>query len=91
MKLSKSQAELLEAMQNGVKCYYMRYMGRFNPTAYYFRSDTMKRCTATAKALLEKGLVEVRYRKNGDHVLIAKRQNAAIDAVEATDNEVPKF
>jgi hypothetical protein len=88
MKLSKSQAELLEAMQNGVKCYYMRYMGRFNPKAYYFRGDTMKRCTATAKALLEKGFVEIRYRQTGDHVLIAKKRNAAVQAVEATDNGV---
>ena len=88
MKLSKSQAELLEAMQNGVKCYYMRYMGRFNPTAYYFRSDTMKRCTATAKALFDKGLLESKTGQNGDHFLVARKTNVAIKAVEATDNEV---
>ena len=88
MKLSKSQAELLEAMQNGVKCYYMRYMGRFNPTAYYVRSDTMKRCTATAKALFNNGLLESKTEKTGDHFLVARKTNVASSTVEATDNEV---
>ena len=88
MKLSTSQAELLEAMHSGVKCYYMRYMGRFNPSAYYFRSDNNKRCTATARALLEKGLVEMMQEKCGNHLLVVKKHRAAIDAVEATDNEV---
>lgn len=72
MKLSKTQLELLEAMKNGVKCHYMPYAGRFNPTAYYFRNDTMKRCTAAARALLEKGLA---VKTNSDwrgHVLVAK-------------------
>jgi hypothetical protein len=87
MKLSKSQAELLGAMQNGVKCYFMRYMGRFNPTAYYFRSDTMKRCTATAKALFDKGLLESKTEKTGDHFLVARKTNVTIDAVEAKEVE----
>ena len=77
MKLSKSQAELLAAMDAGVVCYYMRYMGRFNPTAYYFRSDTMKRCTATANALFDKGLLESKVGKSGDKFLVAKNRKDA--------------
>ena len=77
MKLSKSEAELLAAMETGVVCYYMRHMGRFNPTAYYFRSDTMKRCTETAKALFDKGLLESKVEKSGDHFLVARNRKDA--------------
>lgn len=45
-------------MSAGVTLHYMPYSGRFNPNAYYFRDDTMKRCTAAAEALLKRGLVE---------------------------------
>lgn len=58
-ELSKTQAELLSAMQNGAKCEYMPYMGSFNQNAYYYRNDTMKRCTTAARSLLEKGLVKM--------------------------------
>ncbi len=58
MKLSKTQQELHEAMLRGVTCHYMPYSGRFNPSAYYFRSDTMKKCSKAAAALLKLGLVE---------------------------------
>jgi mevalonate pyrophosphate decarboxylase len=50
--------ELYAAMQHGVTCFYMPCAGRFNETAYYFRSDTHKRCTKQAKALIKAGLVE---------------------------------
>ena len=59
IKLSKGQQELYSAMLSGVTCSYMPYMGWFNPSSYYYRSDTHKRCTATATALLKKGLVEI--------------------------------
>jgi hypothetical protein len=36
----------------------MPYAGRFNPTAYFFRSDNLKRCTAAANALVAKGLAK---------------------------------
>jgi hypothetical protein len=72
MQLSKTQAELLEAMKSGVVCHYMPYAGRFNPTDYYFRDDTMRRCTAAAKALYEKGLVEVKDKDWRGHRLVAK-------------------
>lgn len=58
MKLPKSQQELLDAMQAGAVLNFMPYFGRFNPQEYYYRSDTHRRCTAPAKALLAKGLVE---------------------------------
>lgn len=74
VKLSKTQSELLEAMKGGVTCRYMPYAGRFNPTSYYFRSDTMKRCTAPAKALLEKGLVEVKNKDWRGHSLVFKSE-----------------
>lgn len=76
-KLSKTQAELLAAMRAGAECYYMRYMGRFNPAPYYFRNDTMRRCTAQVKALLDKGLVEkVPTSRFGDHIVRAKKDVA---------------
>lgn len=56
--LSKTQQELYDAMKGGVILYFMPYMGRFNPCSYYFRNDTLKHCTAAARALLERGLVE---------------------------------
>jgi hypothetical protein len=57
-KLSKTQQELLDAITGGTRVHYMPYMGNFNEKAYYFRCDTLKRRTAAARALLEKGLVE---------------------------------
>lgn len=54
-KLSNTQQELLDAMQAGVTVHYMPYAGNWNPKAYFFRSDTMKRCTAAAEALIDKG------------------------------------
>ncbi len=64
MKLPKTQHELYEAMKTGVTCFYMPYMGSFRPDAYYFRTDTHKRCTAAAEHLLKRGLVE-RYEEEG--------------------------
>jgi hypothetical protein len=75
LRLSKTQRELLDAMRGGVVVHYMRYMGRFNPHPYYFRTDG-GRCTKAAQALLEKGLVEkVEKTQFGDHKLIATPLN----------------
>ncbi len=65
--LSKTQTELLEALRRGVDVHYMPYAGRFNPTAYYFRADTMKRCTATVEALITKGYAEYYAQKSHGH------------------------
>jgi hypothetical protein len=46
-------------MKTGVVVHHMPYAGRFNPSPYYFRNDTMKRCTAAADALYRKGFVEL--------------------------------
>ena len=72
--LNAKQQELLDAMrEKGVKCHYMPYAGSFNPTAYYFRTDTMRRCTATAQSLLDRGLVKkADVKPYGDHNLIFK-------------------
>lgn len=74
MSLTAKQQELLDAMRGGVRCIYMRYMGSFNTNAYYYRSDNHKKCTAQAKALLERGLVE-RFDRTpfGDHSLRFKQ------------------
>jgi uncharacterized protein YfaP (DUF2135 family) len=59
-QLPKSQRDLLAAIESGVKVFYMKYMGRFNPTPYFFRGDTMARCTAAANGLLDKGRVKMK-------------------------------
>jgi hypothetical protein len=71
VKLSKTQQDLHDAMLKGVKCRYMPYMGTFNPNAYYYRNDTMKRCTAQARALLAKGLLKEMDRDWRGHSLVA--------------------
>lgn len=90
-KLSPTQAELLEAMTvKGVIVYYMPYMGRFRPNAYFFRSDTSKHCTAPAKALEKRGLVE-RFnvqKYNGHYSLRAKAEpQGGADAIRAAINK----
>jgi hypothetical protein len=72
-KLPKTQADLLEAMRKGVICHYMPYAGSFNPTAYYFRTDTHCRCTAQVKGLLERGLVEKYDEGYRSHKVRAKK------------------
>lgn len=57
--LSKTQKDLLDAMKAGVTVHYMPYAGNWNPRPYYFRNDTMKRCTAAAEALRAKGFAEL--------------------------------
>lgn len=55
-KLTKSQEELLRAMQGGVTLNYHPWC--FACNAYFSRSDTHKQCTRTATALEQKGLIE---------------------------------
>ena len=49
-KLSPKQQELLNAMKNGVR---VLYIGTVD--SYYFRTDNMRVCNATAMALVKKG------------------------------------
>ena len=69
-KLSPRQAELLEAMKNGVVCRWMSWNSSKNP--YYFRNDTMASCTATAEALLKRGLVKITDKDWRGHKLVYK-------------------
>lgn len=55
-KLTGRQAALLRAIGGGVRVFFHPYMGRFNPSDYYSAIE-IGRCTAQAKALLERGLV----------------------------------
>lgn len=84
MKLSPPQAELLAAMQAGVICHYMMHGRGEN---YYFRSDTMRHCTAQANALRARGLVEPYARDWRGHKLRATHAKpegqAVIDGHEA--------
>lgn len=75
VKLSKTQQELYDAMKSGVEIHYMRYMGSFNPTAYYFRADNYRRVTAAVRGLLDKGVAEKFDRDSfGDHKVRIKEQ-----------------
>ncbi len=69
--LSATQADLLAVMETGTGCHFMPYMGTFNPSSYYYRADTHKRCTAAANALLAKGLVRVVNKDYRGHTLVA--------------------
>ena len=56
IKLTARQLDLLLAMAGGVRVHYQRYMGSFCPNAYYFRTDTRRKCTREAVALFNLGL-----------------------------------
>ena len=67
-RLSPPQQRLLDALQRGAICHYMPYGGRFNPTAYYFCTEDMRRCTSQVRSLLRLGLAEMfDIQKYGDH------------------------
>lgn len=72
--LTPSMQELLDAMKAGTICHFMPYAGSFQPNAYYFRNDTMKKCTRAARGLLERGLVVAISKSHYDrrHILKAK-------------------
>ena len=53
VKLSPRQQELLDAVNAGASIHHM-----VGIHASYFRTDTMKSCTATARALEDRGLVK---------------------------------
>lgn len=51
--LTALQQKLLGDLKAGAICHYMPY-----PSAYYFCTNGIYRCTAQVKALLARGLVE---------------------------------
>ncbi len=69
-KLTKPQQELLDAMKAGVEIHYMPYRGSFNPTAYYYRSDTRRTVTAAAKALIDLNLAKNAERKRSAFLVL---------------------
>lgn len=73
MKLSSAQQELYDAMKRGVTCIFMKYSGR-GLGNYYFRTDNHKRCTAQARALLDRGLVEKVNEDWRGHRLVLKKE-----------------
>lgn len=68
--LSQTQQDLFDAMRRGVVVHHMPYMGRLNPSAYYFRDDTNKRCTSAALALISKGIAESRGRHDNKTLVL---------------------
>lgn len=67
--LTHNQVELLADMKRGVRVHFMG-----GPDGYFFRTDTMKRCSVTAQALEKRGLVE-RYKEDWKgYQLKAKQQ-----------------
>lgn len=65
-KLPKKQQELLDALKRGVPVHYME--GWYSRKSYWFRGDTFQRVTATANALMDKGLA--RSKKVGSNVVL---------------------
>lgn len=56
MKLSQREQIVLKAMQDGKRCIYMPYAGRFNPSAYYTIGNIGK-CTREITKLIKLRLV----------------------------------
>ena len=73
-KLSKTQQDVVDALNSGVRIIYMRYMGTFNPSSYYYREDTYKRVTSAVKRLLDLGVVEKTKKSYGDHEIGLKSE-----------------
>ena len=76
MKLSKTQQEVLDLLKEpGNYLHFMGYMGRFNPSPYYFFHNNMKTIRYdTVQVLLEKGLViRKELDRFGGHTIWLKR------------------
>lgn len=69
--MRKPTAKMIEVLRElakpGVVAHYMRYMGRLNPTPYYFINPGGQSCTSAIVGLLNRGLVEAKYFRFGDH------------------------
>lgn len=62
-KLTPKMREVLEGLAKPkVSAYFMPYMGRFNPDAYWYTSDDTERCTSQVNALINRGLVSITHR-----------------------------
>lgn len=86
MKLSKTQRELLAAMQGGVDVWY--WPASFGYSDYYRRADTKRKCTATATVLVVKGLAGIAPREQGARSWHG-RDVVLTDAGRAYNTEAP--
>jgi len=71
MKLTARQQDLLDAIRRRVQVFYSPC--RLGTAAYYYRSDSNDKCTAEARALLNKGCVAKEFMKWRYHVLVARK------------------
>jgi len=63
MKLSKTQAQVLQDLDHGSILHFMQYMGSFNTNAYWFVSENMRRVRcATVEKLRRLDLVQITKR-----------------------------
>jgi hypothetical protein len=61
VKLTPRQIECLsELAKPGAKAHYMRYMGSFNPNAYWFITTDHKKRTSQVETLCRLGLLNVK-------------------------------
>lgn len=63
--ISDTQLEVLCSLEQGDKIYYQKYMGNFNPRAYWFISKSLRELNSfkrvrnsTVRKLIERGLIE---------------------------------
>ena len=82
MKLSETQIQLLKDLEQGSILHFMRYMGTFNPNAYWFVSHSMRRVRcSTVEKLKRLRLVTVTQKGpfgEGVTVRITEQGKAAI-------------
>lgn len=69
MKLNQREQMVLKAIQDGERCIYYKYNGRFNPNAYY-SIDGAGTCTRETKKLIKFGLIERVEKGFGDGDII---------------------
>jgi hypothetical protein len=94
-ELSASALELYEAMKTGVTCQYLYPLK--GKKAFYWRSDTLRKCTKQAVALLDAGLVEydenilmghrIRIKRSGEDYVERQGELAQVDEfIKETEN-----
>lgn len=68
MKLNQREQSIIKAMQDGERCLYFPYSGRFNPNEYYHIGGIGK-CTREIKKFIKNGLVSNIKKGFGDYVI----------------------
>lgn len=57
MKITRDQEALLRAVKEGATIYYIEESFVHMPSAHYFLSSTMRRCTMQVRALVKKNFL----------------------------------